>query len=187
MSDDAASNGQHNGQHESAARHYQDEQGKPPPRWYDGLFWRLSVLRRADSDTDSHTLQIGEARQPLIVAGLDCPSWARSRTLLIQRGHCNTQIQATCNHLPSSCHPMLEFAGFNAGLCRPFSLKCRSLAPRPASSCRIGAHWRSQWQIAGHASSMWEGEAPRIAIAWTLHRRLNKSPPLSADPPSVLK
>jgi hypothetical protein len=45
------------------------------------------------------------------------PSWARTRTLLIQRGQCNRSTPPTCHLHASSWHPLLEFAGSDAGLC----------------------------------------------------------------------
>jgi hypothetical protein len=39
-----------------------------------------------------------------------CPSWARTRTLLIQRGQYNSQI-------PATCYPSREFVSPEAGVC----------------------------------------------------------------------
>ena len=83
----------------------------------------------------------GDAERPKENArrchGGHCPSWARTRTLLIQRGRCN---RSNSGNLPpftrvrvTRCRSLLAFMSDFAVL---YSLKCRSL-PDPLSPLRL--------------------------------------------------
>ena len=105
----------------------------------------------SNSHSHSHTPQIGEARHdlcrcraslPLLGSsrrpspkrngsrfrGSHCPSWARTRTLLIQRGHCNSpNVRQLAGIYARSCHPMPGWTAFVSDFALLYSLKCRSL------------------------------------------------------------
>ena len=60
-----------------------------------------------------------------------------TRTLLIQRGRCKHQTFSKLATVhASSCHPLLEFIGFDAGLCRALLAQSRSLPIRFISALR---------------------------------------------------
>jgi hypothetical protein len=85
-------------------------------------------------------------KKPTAIHRGHCPSWARAaggllgptRTLLIQRRRHNQPNSSNfANLYASSCHPMLEFAGFHAGLCRTSLAQMLEFAG-PYSPLRLG-------------------------------------------------
>ena len=59
-----------------------------------------------------------QEKRPALFAPASCPSWARTRTLLIQRGPANRlNFPQLASINPRSCHPLLEFRRSDARVC----------------------------------------------------------------------
>ena len=88
------------------------------------------------------------------IAPSHCPSWARARTLLIQRVRPQPpELQQLATIHASSCHPLLESAGFDARLCRSSRHSCS--VPLPSSVRIDGSDNGGKLQFRSAESGIW--------------------------------
>ena len=103
-----------------------------------------------------------------------CPSWARTRTLLIQRALQPPQLQQLASIHAGSCYPMLEFDGLDAGLCRVFLTQMIAFCLLSAGSCgaaaafasRVGPSPRSNFSVpaAAHSYQIVSAQSPQLDL-----------------------
>jgi hypothetical protein len=109
------------------------------------------------------------------------PSRARTRTFLIQRGDCEP-LNSSNLHPPyaRSCHPMLEFVGFNAGNYRPLLTQMSEFVTQACGKLSSRRPLRSHW--AGGTEPPHRPRAPPRWVPRALGGHLATSPsPTSAQ------